>query len=363
MVLFAVLFLCGFLTLSLVFLSELRHFNHSPPPSPSPGKFSEDSRAVLEDVRLLLEESLLGGGISPDRLKVVGEDELLRYEEAGEFPKDEILKGLRVRLQKINDDVEMKVDAGRGEILVTHKGKLRFLLQFHRSEIIPLPAGAKLPRVAIIMDDLGRDLDYLEDLLDLGVPVTLAILPGEENAFRSAVLANTRGREVLIHIPMEPRSFPINNPGDDALFTGFSSEEIRSRFSKYVANVPHAVGGNNHMGSRFTEDSKGMATVMGLLKEEGFFFVDSLTTGNSIGISEARNAGIPSVARDVFLDNDADVSLISEKIRLLVRIARKEGTAVGICHPYPQTLEALDRMRSYLEEQGIEVVPVSHLLE
>ncbi|HEY7745053.1 MAG TPA: divergent polysaccharide deacetylase family protein, partial [Desulfuromonadales bacterium] len=223
------------------------------------------------------------------------------------------------------------------------------------------PANARA-RAAIIMDDLGRDLETARALLAIDLSVTFAILPGEANAAKVATLAHDGGREVMIHIPMEPQSYPATNPGDDALLLGQSPEEIRRRFQGYVERVPYAVGGNNHMGSRFTEYRDGMEVVLAAMKDTGLFFVDSRTTGQSVAFAEARQAGVPAAARDLFLDNEQDVEQISREIRKLAVLAGRKGRAVGICHPYPQTLEALRREASYLKQQGIEIVPVSQLL-
>lgn len=218
-------------------------------------------------------------------------------------------------------------------------------------------------RAAIIMDDLGRDLATARALLAIDLPVTFAILPGEAQAAEVAALAHRGGREVMIHIPMEPQSYPATNPGSDALLLGQSPEEIRRRFQGFVERVPFATGGNNHMGSRFTEYREGMEVVLAAMKEAGLFFVDSRTTGYSVALDEARRTGVPAAGRDLFLDNEQDVVRISRQIRQLAVLAGRRGQAVGICHPYPQTLEALRREAPYLKEQGIEIVPVSHLLE
>jgi uncharacterized protein len=217
------------------------------------------------------------------------------------------------------------------------------------------------PRLAIIMDDLGRDLVGARTLLAIDLPVTFAILPGETHAMRVAQLAHQQGREVLIHLPMEPRGYPVVDPGDDALLVEQSPEELRRRFQRYLQQVPHATGANNHMGSRFTEHAEGLATVFAEMKMSGLFFVDSLTSSQSVALASARQSGLRAVGRDLFLDNVQDVERIIAEIRRLVAMAEKRGQAVGICHPYPQTMEALRRAAPFLRER-VEVVPVSSLL-
>jgi uncharacterized protein len=226
--------------------------------------------------------------------------------------------------------------------------------------LLVVPATGK-PRLAIIMDDLGRDLGSARTLLNIDLPVTFAILPGEAQAARVAKLAHQQGREVLIHIPMEPQSYPVVDPGEDALLVEQGPEEIRRRFQIYLQQVPHATGANNHMGSRFTEHAEGLATVFTEMKQAGLFFVDSITSPKSVALTGARQAGLRAVGRDLFLDNVQDVERIAAEIRKLVALAEKRGQAVGICHPYPQTMEALRREAPFLRER-VEVVAVSRLL-
>ena len=122
-------------------------------------------------------------------------------------------------------------------------------------------------------------------------------------------------------------------------------------------------GSNNHMGSRFTEDVRALSPVMESLQEKGLFFIDSRTTGHSQVSEVAQRYGVPTMARDVFLDNVADVDAIVREIRRLESKARRQGMAIGICHPYPETLEALRKELPGMAARGITVVPVSVLLQ
>jgi polysaccharide deacetylase 2 family uncharacterized protein YibQ len=212
------------------------------------------------------------------------------------------------------------------------------------------------------MDDLGRDLASGRELAAIDLPVTFAVMPGNPHSREVAELAHQHGREVLVHMPMQPQGYPEINPGNDALLIDMDAEEIQTRVRGFLERVPHAVGGNNHMGSRFTESPEGMQAVMAILRESGLFFVDSVTSGRSVGIEEAVKAGVPAAARDVFLDNEQDVARIAAELRHLVRVAQRQGRAIGICHPYPETMEALRRETATLKESGVEIVPVSRLV-
>lgn len=227
---------------------------------------------------------------------------------------------------------------------------------------VPVPVAGK-GRVAIIVDDLGRGLKPARELLMIRQPVTFAVLAIEPHATEVADMAHAAGREVMLHVPMEPQGYPVVDPGDDALLVNQSDQQLRKQLQTLLSQVPHAVGINNHMGSRFTEDARAMAAIMAELKSRGLFFVDSLTSGHSQGTATASQAGVPVLRRDVFLDNVAEVEAIAREIRRLADKASQNGGAIGICHPYPETIKALQLELPKLAAQGVEFVRVGELLE
>lgn len=319
---------------------------------------------ILEDLEVEVESALLRSGYTLDQIEVRREPGLLTYEVRGFMPSEKVLDRLELRLQKkfpeIDDDRRPEV----GEVLIYRGGALACLLQFERHEapIDPPPVIAGKPQVVIIMDDLGRNLDRAREVVNLGMPVTFSILPGEIYATDVALLAARSGYEIMIHVPMEPHSYPATNPGDDALLLGQSEKEIIGRVKSYFKKVPYATGANNHMGSRFTEFEAGMRAVLEVMHDKGMFFIDSRTTGQSVVESVANKVGVPSAVRDVFLDNVAEVDAISLQIQKLVQLAEKRGRAIGICHPYPETVEALRQQSKYLRNGPVEVVFASRMV-
>lgn len=201
----------------------------------------------------------------------------------------------------------------------------------------------------------------MQDFLNLQLNLTVAVLPNVPHARAVAELAHANGREVLLHIPMEPRDYPTVDPGEQALMVDLSSAEVQDRLRGYLQAVPWVVGANNHMGSRFTESREGMREVLQVLKDQGLFFVDSLTTADSVAIAEAQRMEIPHAARDLFLDNDLSEEAIRRQIRKLIRIAKEKGSAVGICHPHRATIAALKQEAPSFAAAGVKLVAVSAL--
>ena len=219
------------------------------------------------------------------------------------------------------------------------------------------------PRAAIVIDDLGQKLSSLEQLAALEIPLSIAIIPGLPASDRTVIEAARRGIETLLHQPMEPREEGGMNPGEGVLLTSMSAEALRERVRAGLAAVPGAVGVNNHMGSRFTEDAAGLAALMTEIKAHNLFWLDSRTTAQTHGVEAARAAGVPSVERDVFLDAQVDPESIRLQVRKLIETARSRGSAVGIGHPHAETIAVLRELRAELLASGVTLVPVSELVK
>ena len=225
----------------------------------------------------------------------------------------------------------------------------------------PEPAGG--PRAAILIDDLGQSLSHLQQLGSLGLPLSIAVIPGLPASARTVAEASRLGIEMLLHQPMEPREEGGKNAGDGVLLTSMTAEALRARIRASLAAVPGAVGVNNHMGSRFTEDVAGLGALMAELKAHNLFWLDSRTTPATRGAEVARAMGVPTLERDVFIDAEVDADFIRGQLRKLLETARSRGAAVGIGHPHPETIAALREMRGELLASGVALVPVSALVK
>jgi polysaccharide deacetylase 2 family uncharacterized protein YibQ len=224
-----------------------------------------------------------------------------------------------------------------------------------------LQPGRKLPRVAIIIDDLGYDRSLAEKLIGLNAPFTLAILPHSPHQDAIARLAQARGLELMLHLPMEPMEYPDVNSGLGTLHTRMGPDELLRVLEEDLAAVPHIKGVNNHMGSRLTASSEQMYQVFSVLKKRGLYFVDSRTTDESICKPSARLFQLPFAQRDVFIDHQQDPAFIRRQIRELIRIAYRKGEAVGIAHPHQATYTILKEELPALR-QKVEIVPASALV-
>jgi polysaccharide deacetylase 2 family uncharacterized protein YibQ len=228
-------------------------------------------------------------------------------------------------------------------------------------ELPPLPAGTG--RVALIIDDMGTRVSEVEELMSIGIPLTFSVIPGLREAREVAEAAHSGGYQVMVHIPMQPKDYPQRRLEGNGLLLSYDNEEIVRRMSGYFSQVPHAVGANNHMGSGFTEDREKMGEVLKILKSRKMFFVDSMTTPKSVGLSISREIGLPAVARTApFIDNSEDVAAIKVQLGALARMAVKRGSAIGICHPHRATIRALKEELPVLKGRGIRFVSVSSLV-
>ncbi len=223
-------------------------------------------------------------------------------------------------------------------------------------DISPTPA-----RVSIIIDDFGNDVGMAKQFASLPFPVTFSVLPHLAHSREIAELAHQEGREVILHLPMEPLN-PRESPGPGALLLSMPDDQMRLNIKAALETSPYFDGVNNHMGSRMTRDAQAMKTVLAEFKGRGLFFIDSMTTNESKGWKVARELNIPTLKRDIFLDDDPSAGAIRSQIARLVKIAKVRGTALAIGHPRKTTLRSLQEGAAYFREQGIENVAVRELM-
>lgn len=234
-------------------------------------------------------------------------------------------------------------------------------LQLKQTGVNKNAISAALPKVAIIIDDLGNSLERAKPFLEYPYPLTLAILPKTPHSADIANAALESGKEVILHLPMEAET---NNEklGDGAILTNMDEEAIKEQLEKDLESLPMAAGFNNHMGSKASSDKRVVRTVLNTIKSKGLFVVDSWTTSNSVLYSTAEGMHLPHVRRNIFLDNIEDVNLIKEQIQVLIDTARREGFAVGIGHPYPVTAQALQEFIPEFKKAQVELVIVGELV-
>jgi polysaccharide deacetylase 2 family uncharacterized protein YibQ len=246
-------------------------------------------------------------------------------------------------------------------------GHLTHLLRLERLKPLPSlpprePAREKLPLAAIIIDDLGYHPKLDAKFIDLDLGLTVAVLPLSPSGQRAAQAAQARGREVMLHAPMEPHGYPKTNPGPGALLTTMAGGEIKAALDRLLDDLPQARGVNKHMGSRFTEESEPLKAVMAELKRRQMFFVDSRTTPKSQALEAAAGAGVRSAARSIFLDNVVDPAAIRAQVSRLIALAQSEGQAIAIGHPHAATSQVLLDLARELRTQ-VQLVPASRLVK
>ena len=222
-----------------------------------------------------------------------------------------------------------------------------------------MPPAGQRPRVAIVIDDLGRSVGTLDRLAAIGVPLTYAVLPFESRTAEVVAWLRDHGGEVLCHLPMEPSGG--QNPGPGALYRSMSVAELTAATRKALDQVPIAVGANNHMGSGFSAEEAAMRAVLGVLAERDLFYLDSRTTPDTVGFRIASSLGLRAAERQVFLDNVRDDAHIRAQFDELLNEAIRRGSAVAIAHPYPETIRVLGAEASAARERGFVFVTASSL--
>jgi polysaccharide deacetylase 2 family uncharacterized protein YibQ len=227
---------------------------------------------------------------------------------------------------------------------------------------LQVQADSLAPRIAIIIDDLGYERLAGERAISLPGPIAYAILPDTPRATYLAETAYADGKEVLLHIPLQAeRDHGYAEPG--SLLLDMSRQQFSSTFVDSFESIPHAIGVNNHRGSLLTRHPGHMAWLMEEIEKQGnLFFVDSYTTADSVALSIAQERGVPALKRDVFLDPDTAPGTLEREFSRLKKLARRQGYAVGIAHPYQTTLDYLETALPGLQDDGFDLVKISELI-
>ncbi len=217
-----------------------------------------------------------------------------------------------------------------------------------------------LPRVAIIVDDMGYHPQIGRQLIELPFGLTFSFLANAPHTRSLEERAYQQKRTILLHLPLQPRDDKWDL-GPGALVLGEMNQQ-KEILIQNLAAVPHAVGVNNHMGSLYTEDKVHMKGLMELIGAEDLFYIDSFTTPKSVGLQVAGEVGVKTARRHLFLDNVPTKTNVCIQLVKLVRLAEKQGWAIGIGHPYQTTLDGLRECNEIFSER-VELVGVEELVK
>jgi hypothetical protein len=342
-----------------------------------------DFTTLVREVELALYESLRRLGVSPSEVKFRKVVHRSREGRQWDYADLEVQlqqgqstaraeEVISRSLKGVPGKVTWEVIQKSGSYLVgriTVQGMLTHRLSLSREEgkaQVQQPAKPPeppRPRVAIVIDDLGYDGRLARSFLALQEPLSFAILPYATFSKTIARQVHEAGRDLLLHLPMEPKGYPEVNAGEGVLLVAMNDGVLLEKLRETLAALPSVVGVNNHMGSRFSEDEDKMRVLLGEIKQRGLFFVDSRTSAESKGYGLAVQMGIPAAERDVFLDNIQSAQAIGSELRRLAQLARLKGKAIGIAHPHEVTLQVLRHALPQLRQEGIDLVPVSQVLQ
>ena len=286
-------------------------------------------------------------------INLPGRDDAILLEDVIYKRLSELGPSVKVEKERISDSETVCNVYAHG--LYTHKIRLINKEQEKRFQ-------EGLPKIAIVIDDMGYDLDMAIAFMDLDIPLSLSVLPSAPHTVDIVYEANRRGAELLLHLPMEPKDYPDLNPGPGAVLINMDERRIRKTVNDDIDQVSGIRGVNHHMGSKFTERSDKMKIVLRELKRRNLFYLDSRTTNLTVAYDLARDMGVPAAKKDVFLDNDLSSKAIRFEMERLLGIARYSGIAIGIGHPHRETLDILKDYAGILKTE-FKVVPVSELMQ
>lgn len=282
--------------------------------------------------------------------------------------------GLNVSNLTIRDDGQaLESPSPEYQFSVYFKDLPIYQILLRQEQVVSLPPGQAAethedekqkegcPRIALIVDDAGYDIERVLELLYLQRPMTISVLPQLKYSRHVAEVAHQMGYEVIMHLPMESGEVLRRSPG--FISPEMSEKELCRILNRNFESIPHVIGVNNHQGSKMTRDVEAMSRVMQYLAKRDLYFIDSRTTTDSVAYETAKNFGLRAAENEFFLDNEKDIDYIVGRIEILMEEAEEKGSVISICHVRPTTIQALRQMFPIIEERGIELVFASQLVE
>jgi polysaccharide deacetylase 2 family uncharacterized protein YibQ len=229
----------------------------------------------------------------------------------------------------------------------------------------PLPAEPPpaLPRLAIVVDDLGYEPSRDAEWMKFPEKITVAVIPFGPSSRKVAESARARGWGVILHVPMEPENPAPDRTEGFRLRRGMTGDEMESLLARMIEDIPQAAGASNHMGSAFTADPEAMAAYVAVLGKKGLYLLDSVTTPGSVALETALRAGVPAARRDVFLDAGMNPGEMRLQWARAIAIAKEKGAAVLICHGRAETLKTILDLLPDLRKEKVQAVPLEELLQ
>jgi polysaccharide deacetylase 2 family uncharacterized protein YibQ len=371
--------LSGLLIIGLALLGSLYYISPSTPPQ-SPPLYEEtfikgiELQEKIKQVDQIIYQSLYLKGIT--ERDIFFSAVTSRHEDGNEWEFTELLvrlpeedsaieiqRVIHSKLSVLTPSVAYDIEkTSSGELsyfiyvqgFLTHKIRLLFRKEKKKPE-------SHLPKIAIIIDDFGYDLNMALAFIHFDLPLSLSILPIAPYTKHIVHAANKEKCEIMLHLPMEPNDSSQWDPGPGALLVDMDEAELQCMIREHLDRIPGLRGVNNHMGSLFSERPDKMGILFSILKEKDLFYVDSITTNRSVGYDLAKEIRLPTARRSVFLDNDLDPNTIRFQMERLMGLARYTGDAVGIGHPHKETLDILQEYGHRLKTE-FDVVYVSELV-
>ena len=263
--------------------------------------------------------------------------EMEKQEQQYEYIKEDIKEKKKEALTLPNKDIKLKIED------IIAKPIIKKIKKIKNKIIKPID---NRPKLAIICDDVTT-AKQVRQINNIGYDVTMSFLPPTPRHKRSASIAQNISF-YMIHLPLEAKSTKFEEK--NTLKINNSYKKIEKRISALKAIYPNTKYINNHTGSKFTSNNKAMDNLMRALKKHNFIFIDSRTTAKSVAAKYAKKYSVPFLSRNIFLDNKADKNYIQNQLRKAVKIAKRDGFAIAICHPHGITLKTLKQSKALLKD-------------
>jgi polysaccharide deacetylase 2 family uncharacterized protein YibQ len=240
----------------------------------------------------------------------------------------------------------------------------------HEVQLTRAPRGAEAPentqgRLALVLFGLGDGRAAADSFFTLPASFAVALVPGGHESAAVFAGARERGREVVLHVPLEPINYPRVNPGPGTLLVTMKPEKIAATLRRYLAQAGPVSAVANHMGSLATQDMTVMGAIYHELRRDHLPFLHVNPVAGAVCKSLASQVGVLYGEPDAVVEVETrgtDTKALDKRWKELLKSAKAQGQLMVFMRATPLTKRWLPRALDAKRLDGVSIVPVSSIL-
>lgn len=213
--------------------------------------------------------------------------------------------------------------------------------------------------IAVIIADFGLS-SSLSDMMIENLPadVSFILSPYSQEPEKWTQAARQEGHEIWLNLPMENENFPLEDPGAKGLLTRVSIQYNHERLQWLLGRTTGYAGVAVYSDRALENAGSMFNNIAHDLFKRGLGYLELNTQTQSYFKDMAEDLYVPRITAQHTLDF---VDVQSVKQQAVVNQIQDIGGSVVVVRPSPNNISALKKWLATLQDEGVQIVPVSAL--